>query len=115
MRPADAESMVGLRRLANIRDCIGPSLTDGVPGDLIETGVWRGGSASSCAASWRPTSDTDRTVWVADSFEGLPEADDGRYQADIGDEFHTSASWRSGRGGAGIFAATACSTTRCGS
>ena len=41
--PPHAETMVGLARLANVRDCTVSALTDGVPGDLVETGVWRGG------------------------------------------------------------------------
>ncbi len=86
--PADAESMVGLKRLANIRECVEQSLTDGVPGDLVETGVWRGGSCIYMRGILAAYGDPDRKVWVCDSFEGLPEHD-GRYEADIGDQFHT--------------------------
>lgn len=86
--PADAESMVGLRRLANIRECVEQVLTDGVPGDLVETGVWRGGSCIFMRGILAAYGDPDRRVWVCDSFEGLPEHD-GRYEADIGDQFHT--------------------------
>ena len=43
--PPQAETMVGLARLANVRDCTATALADGVPGDLVETGVWRGGTA----------------------------------------------------------------------
>ena len=32
-----------LKRLANVRACVERVIADGVPGDLIETGVWRGG------------------------------------------------------------------------
>ena len=42
--PAEAETMIGLRRLRNLRDCVADVLRRGVPGDLIETGVWRGGA-----------------------------------------------------------------------
>ena len=44
----------------------------GVPGDLIETGVWRGGMTIFMAALLKLEGETDRKVWVADSFEGLP-------------------------------------------
>ena len=37
--------MVGLARLANVRECAATALADGVPGDLVETGVWRGGTS----------------------------------------------------------------------
>jgi hypothetical protein len=39
-----AETMVGPRGLQNIRECVDNVLDDGVPGDLIEAGVWRGGA-----------------------------------------------------------------------
>ena len=32
---------------------------------------------------------TDRRVWVADSFEGLPPPNAEKYPADMGDTFHT--------------------------
>jgi O-methyltransferase len=46
--PADAETMIGLRRLDNLQSCISDVLRRGVPGDLIETGVWRAEQRSSC-------------------------------------------------------------------
>ena len=70
--PADAETMIGLKRLANLRQCVESVLADEVPGDLIETGVWRGGATIFMRAILAAHGVTDRTVWVADSFEGLP-------------------------------------------
>lgn len=86
--PADAESMVGLRRLANVRQCVESVLEDDIPGDLIETGVWRGGASIYMRAVLKSHGCTDRTVWVADSFEGLPPPDD-RFEQDAGDIHHT--------------------------
>lgn len=37
------DTMIGLKRLDNLQRCIELSLADNVPGDFIETGVWRGG------------------------------------------------------------------------
>src|SRR2546427_9145616 len=42
--PLEAETMIGLKRLDNLQYCITDVLHQGVPGDLIETGVWRGGA-----------------------------------------------------------------------
>ncbi|MEJ7833502.1 MAG: TylF/MycF family methyltransferase [Nocardioides sp.] len=86
--PADAESMIGLRRMANLRTCVESVIADGVPGDLIETGAWRGGATIYMRAILKAHGETGRTVWVADSFEGLPEYD-GRFTADAGDQHHT--------------------------
>jgi O-methyltransferase len=83
--PQDAETMVGMTRLDNIQECIERALQDAVPGDLIETGVWRGGATILMRAVLAAYGDTARNVWVADSFEGLPRPDTTRAPADAGD------------------------------
>ncbi len=83
--PVDAETMVGLRRLHDLRACITNVIDDGVPGDLIETGVWRGGTCIFMRAVLKALGSSDRTVWVADSFAGMPPTDVDRYPADAGD------------------------------
>ena len=70
--PRNAETMVGLKRLRNIRECVEQVLEDHIPGDLIETGVWRGGSCIYMRAILAAYDIADRTIWVADSFQGLP-------------------------------------------
>ncbi len=47
----------------------------GIPGDLIETGVWRGGVCVLMRAVLEAYGVRDRRVWVADSFEGVPVTD----------------------------------------
>ncbi|MGH2711318.1 MAG: TylF/MycF/NovP-related O-methyltransferase, partial [Actinomycetota bacterium] len=42
--PESGETMIGLKRLDNIEFCVADVVRRGVPGDLIETGVWRGGA-----------------------------------------------------------------------
>jgi O-methyltransferase len=71
--PPDAETMIGLRRLDNLEECIRDVLDHEVPGDLIETGVWRGGAVIFMRAMLKAYGERDRTVWVADSFRGLPK------------------------------------------
>jgi O-methyltransferase len=87
--PARAESMIGLRRMDNIQHCVQAVLSDDVPGDLIETGVWRGGACIFMKANLVAGGDTDRTVWVADSFQGLPPPNVALYPADTGDDLYT--------------------------
>src|SRR5580658_3232242 len=72
---SDAVSMLPLARLDNIRNCIESILREGIPGDLIETGVWRGGACIFMRGVLKAYGVTDRLVWVADSFEGLPKPD----------------------------------------
>ncbi len=85
--PVYADSMIGLKRLENIQFCVEQVLKDNVPGDFIETGVWRGGSCIFMNALLKVSNVTDRNVWVADSFEGLPKPNEEKYAADKGD-FH---------------------------
>ncbi|MDQ2650306.1 MAG: TylF/MycF family methyltransferase [Actinomycetota bacterium] len=86
--PSRAESMIGLRRMENIRQCIERIVLDEVPGDLIETGVWRGGACIYMKANLVAWGDTSRTVWLADSFQGLPKPSADLYPADAGDRLH---------------------------
>jgi O-methyltransferase len=90
--PALALTMVGAKRLDNIQECIETVLREEVPGDVIETGVWRGGSVILMRAILKAHGVTDRTVWVADSFKGLPKPDGERYPADAGDTLWKAAS-----------------------
>ena len=75
-----AVSMLPLARFDNLQACITDALARGVPGDLIETGVWRGGATIFMRAMLVTVlGAADRVVWVADSFEGLPEPDADRF------------------------------------
>ncbi|HKS10666.1 MAG TPA: TylF/MycF/NovP-related O-methyltransferase, partial [Pyrinomonadaceae bacterium] len=88
--PEEGETMIGLKRLQNLQDCITDVVQQNVPGDLIETGVWRGGAAIFMRAVLKALGDKDRTVWLADSFEGLPPPSPDLYPADKGADFHLS-------------------------
>jgi hypothetical protein len=88
--PAQAETMIGLRRLDNIEFCIKDVLARHVPGDLLEAGAWRGGATIFMRAVLKTYGDNTRTVWVSDSFEGLPKAD-AAYSFDV---LHDT--WRAG-------------------
>jgi hypothetical protein len=72
---SDAVSMITLARFDNIKNCVESILRNGIPGDLIETGVWRGGATIFMRGALKAYGVTDRVVWAADSFEGLPVPD----------------------------------------
>ena len=91
--PTEALTMVGLRRLDNLQHCIVSVLKDRVPGDLIETGVWRGGCGILMRAVLEAFGDDERTVWLADSFQGLPEPSPNEYPQDAGDVHWTLSSY----------------------
>ncbi len=87
--PLFAHTMIGVERLNSLRRCVETVLADGVPGDLIEAGVWRGGASILMRGVLEANGVTDRTVWVADSFRGLPEPSSA-YPADRGADWHTA-------------------------
>ncbi len=86
--PAQAQTMIGLKRLDNIQECVLDILEKKIKGDFIETGVWRGGAVIFMRALLKLRNDTKRIVWAADSFEGLPRPDK-RHVADSGDTLFT--------------------------
>ncbi|MBS0192113.1 MAG: TylF/MycF/NovP-related O-methyltransferase [Phycisphaerales bacterium] len=69
----DAESMIGQFRMNNLHDAVRTIMREGVPGDLVEAGVWRGGATIFLRAALWAYGDQTRKVWAADSFEGLPK------------------------------------------
>lgn len=80
--PLSGLTMVGLKRLDDLQACIESAVADGVPGDVIEAGVWRGGAAMLARATLDSLGEMDRTVWAADSFRGLPPPDTGAFPED---------------------------------
>lgn len=84
--PARAHTMIGDKRLTNIEYCFQEIINKKIPGDLIETGVWRGGACIFMAGLNKYYRE-NRKIYVADSFEGLPPPDP-KYEADRGDKHH---------------------------
>jgi O-methyltransferase len=82
--PQRAHTMVGRERLNNIQHCLNYARENNIPGDFIETGVWRGG-ACIFAKKYFDLYDMDRNVFVADSFKGLPPPE---CQQDEGANYH---------------------------
>lgn len=74
-RAESAETMLGTRQLDQMQMCIRDVIEKQVPGDLLEAGVWRGGMTIFMRGCLKALQVSDRTVWVVDSFEGLPTID----------------------------------------
>lgn len=70
--PKNAETMIGEKRLESFRYAIETVEGDGIEGDIIECGVWRGGAAVYAKAVLNSLNSL-RKLYVADSFCGLPE------------------------------------------
>ncbi|MFA7241636.1 MAG: TylF/MycF/NovP-related O-methyltransferase [Sulfuricellaceae bacterium] len=69
-----AHTLIGQARLDNLHQCLDAILADKIPGDLIETGVWKGGATVFMRGYLMAHGIEKRRVWVADSFAGLPKA-----------------------------------------
>src|ERR1700730_13426329 len=88
-RESPAHSMVGLLRLQNVRELVQRALDEGIPGDFIETGVWRGGCCIFMRRVLAANLVVDRKVYVADSFAGLPPPNPTQFPRDSDSNWHT--------------------------
>jgi O-methyltransferase len=89
--PSKAFTMIGLKRLRNLRAVIESVIGNNVPGDIMETGVWRGGAGIMARAVLAAYGVGDRRVILADSFAGLPPPNPETYPADAGSVYHEYA------------------------
>ena len=80
-------TMIG-NRLDNLQFCVEDVLKNNIPGDMIETGVWRGGACIFTRLILKKYGIKNRTVYVADSFDGLPKPDAEKYPQDADDVHH---------------------------
>jgi hypothetical protein len=61
-------------RMKRVKAAYADIRKDGVVGDMIECGVWRGGITIWMKALLTAYGDTARRIWVSDSFSGVPNA-----------------------------------------
>jgi O-methyltransferase len=86
--PVFAETMIGLKRLNQLHNALETIESEKIPGNFLEAGVWRGGACIFAAAFLHVKEIEKRTIFAADSFEGLPRPE-MKYPADTGDLHHT--------------------------
>jgi O-methyltransferase len=80
--PTVAHTMVGVDRLDNLCQLMQLALDEKIPGDFIETGVWRGGCCILMRGILAVNEIRNRKVYVADSFAGVPPPRPELYPAD---------------------------------
>lgn len=86
-RPSRALSLIGAKRMENLRQECERVLKAGVPGDFLEAGVWRGGACIMMRAVLKAYGVKDRRVIAADTFAGPPAPTRGE-DADQPANFH---------------------------
>ena len=85
-------TMTGRSRLAGLTDSVRHVVANQIHGDVVECGVWRGGSMMAAALTLLELGDTTRDLYLFDTYEGMPqptEADvgyDGRKAQDVLDQ-----------------------------
>ena len=79
-------SMIKLARLRNLRVLAERMLLEDISGDMLEAGVWRDGACVLMRGVLAAHGVSDRTVWVADSFAGLPVPNPETRPADVSDQ-----------------------------
>jgi len=82
--PESAHTMIGMKRLNNLHGSLDYVRENNIEGDIIETGVWRGG-ASIFIAYYCKFYNLNKNIFVADSFEGLPKPNAELYPEDKND------------------------------
>lgn len=75
---AVALSMAGKRRLDNFAMAVSTVVGDGIPGDIIETGSWRGGASFVAVKVVELLAGQQRKVFICDSFKGIPKPPNDR-------------------------------------
>jgi len=94
--PSKAATMVGQLRLTDLGNLLMGCVQDNIPGDVVETGVWRGGAMIFARAVLNTIApDEDRLVWLCDSFEGLPPPDP-KWPKDATARYHLQEIFRVG-------------------
>jgi hypothetical protein len=89
-RRVEPYTMTSAERVISVCSAIEHVSRNAIPGDVVECGVWRGGSMMAAALSLKHCGDTSRTLHLFDTFEGMTEpgefdreASTGRAAADL--------------------------------
>jgi len=65
-------TMTSIERLYSLRQAIQYLIRHGIAGDIVECGVWRGGTMLAAALTLLEMGSDDRRLWLYDTFEGMP-------------------------------------------
>lgn len=77
-------TMTSDQRLAALCDAIEYVVHRGIPGSIVECGVWKGGSSMAAAECLSSLDDTGRDIYLYDTFEGMSEPTEADKEIDSG-------------------------------
>jgi O-methyltransferase len=77
-----AYTLAGIERCFALYQAVQYIVRNRIPGDLVECGVWKGGSAMIMAYTLQQEGDASRRIFLYDTFEGMvsPGAMDGELE-----------------------------------
>lgn len=76
VRRVEPFTMTSLARRASLLGAVDHVVSNRIPGDIVECGVWRGGSMMAVALALMARGDTSRELYLYDTFEGMSEPTD---------------------------------------
>jgi O-methyltransferase len=74
-------TMTSIERMHALYEAVRHVVRAGIPGDVVECGVWRGGSAMLAALTLNRLGDRERHLHLYDTFAGMPEP--GKLDVDV--------------------------------
>lgn len=77
-------TMTSPERIAVLVDAVRHIEANGIKGDIVECGVWRGGSSMAIAETLMAGGSTERHLWLYDTFDGMsaPTNEDTSYDGE---------------------------------
>ena len=73
---AEPFTMTSAERMYALWRAVGHVCRSGVQGDIVECGVWRGGSSMLAALTLLDLGESQRCLWLYDTFQGMSEPTD---------------------------------------
>jgi O-methyltransferase len=70
------QTMTSIERMYALYTATRYVIDNGVPGDFVECGIWRGGSVMMIALTLLRLACPDRVLWLYDTFDGMPPPSD---------------------------------------
>ncbi|HAK44962.1 MAG TPA: macrocin O-methyltransferase [Spirochaeta sp.] len=74
-------TMTSVERGYSLYKAVDYIVANDIPGDLVECGVWKGGSCMLMALALKELGAAERRIHLYDTFEGMPEPGDNDYIA----------------------------------
>jgi O-methyltransferase len=73
IRSVRPDTMTSVEGLCDLVNAVRYIINDGIQGEIVECGVWRGGSMAAAAQTLLKMGCADRHLYLFDTFEGMPQ------------------------------------------